>query len=1009
MTSANGSNDDARIEELVAACLDRLEAGDPAGVDAICAAHPDVAVALRRRIDLLERVGLVAHVDPARPEERTNDESAPRDPVFPERLGEFTLLRRIGGGGMGVVYLARQDSLQREVALKLIRPESAYFGGAKERFRREVDAVARLNHAGIVPIHTVGETKGIPYFAMEFIEGLSLSEIVDRCKERGSVEHLAARHLRGLLLGVDEESEVATEFGTRLGPTWVQAMVRIVMQVAEALEHAHARGVTHRDVKPSNVIVTREGRAVLVDFGLAAFGNDHALTKSGNAIGSPPYMAPEVCAGGGCAADARTDVYALGVSLYELLTLKRAFAGDAADVFARILSADYAPLRRLNPSVPRDLETVCHKAMDLDQDRRYATAEAFASDLRNVLELRPIRAGSATTLSRIRRFVQRRPALAMTFVLIFFITVVFPLGYSQVLAIKGRELEFERSRAASARNVAFDALQTILDAVNGEHLPDVPEVTEYRRRVLVEAENVIARIERDGGLRPELTGHRILIERGAATLAMLIGRYDEVVERTSRLLDELGRFSGLRSIAADDEAARLHRLRALSRYYLRLTDGAITDANASLAHWRERFRAASPPRVVLDEYLESLTAALPIFAVTGDRELEAKLVRELGEVYDRAVVLFPDQTDIVIARLKQCSMTGVRAAYEGRREEAEAARVEIAALLQELERAGATIEDSTVAPLFANLAELEMFRGDADAATRMVGRAIDSAKRLVDQHPEQPIYGGQRARALSMLASYQLRIGRADPSRRGESFAAARAALEEAVVVFRGIEGYLDHQTAASSDFASALGLLGNMLLDARESARAEVLLQEAVERLALQTRANPRNWTDRANYAKTLEALADARRQLLRPDEALSTLESARLYVEETRALGIVPDSVLEPILADNLLLAADIDLERERLDVALSSLAELRRYTKRVRDVRGGLVGLAGCYRRYLVVDPSPESTAGLERSVDLAIDFLGAARSIEGGIEAVRADTRLEPLRGNPRYAAAERGAP
>lgn len=1001
MTSANGSNDDARVEELVAACLDRLEASDPAGVDAICAAHPDVATALRRRIDLLERVGLVAHADSTRPAEHTTDE-----PMFPERLGEFTLLRRIGGGGMGVVYLARQDSLQRDVALKLIRPESAYFGGAKERFRREVDAVARLNHAGIVPIHTVGEAKGIPYFAMEFVEGLALSDVVDRCKERGSVEHLAARHLGGLLLGVGEDSEPALEFGARLGPTWVAAMVRIVMQVAEALEHAHARGVTHRDVKPSNVIVTREGRAVLVDFGLAAFGNDHALTKSGNAIGSPPYMAPEVCAGGGCTADARTDVYALGVSLYELLTLKRAFGGDAADVFARILSADYVPVRRLNPSVPRDLESVCHKAMDLDQDRRYATAEAFASDLRNVLELRPIRAGPATTLTRIRRFVQRRPALAMTFVLIFFITVVFPLGYSQVLAIKGRELEFERSRAASARNVAFDALQTILDAVNGEHLPDVPEVTEYRRKVLAEAESVISRIERDGVLRSELIGHRMLIERGAATLAMQIGRYDEVVERTTRLLDELRRFSGSRSVAADDEAARLHRLRALSRYYLRLTDGAITDANASLAHWRERFRAASPPRVVLDEYLESLTAAQPIFAVTGDRELEARLNRELGEVYDRAVVLFPDQIDIAIARLKQCSMTGVRAAYEGRRDEAEAARAEIASLLEELETAGATIDDSTVAPLFANLAELEMFRGDADAATRMVQRAIDSATRLVDQHPEQPLYGSQRARALSMLASYQLRIGRADPSRRDESFTAAREALEEAIAVFRGIGGYLERQTAASSDFANALGLLGNTLLDARESDRAEVLLQEAADRLAQQMLANPRNWTDRANYAKTLEALADAKRQLARPDEALTTLKSARLHVEETRGLAIVPDSVLEPILADNLLLVTDIELERERLDAALSSIGELRRFAKRVREVRGALVGLAGCFRRYRAVESSPTSTAGLERSVDLAIEFLGAARSIEGAIEAVRADTRLDPLRSDERYAAAER---
>src|SRR5262245_60032547 len=172
--SLPGSDD--RVESLVAQCLERAETDGASAVDAVCARHPDLADAVRERLAALDVLGLVGAAPAA------------AQSGFPERLGEFRLLRRLGGGGMGVVYLAEQSKLGRRVALKLIRPEHLYFPGARERFRREVEAVARLQHPGIVPVHTVGEEGGIPYFTMEYVEGHTLEDVLRALRGRSPVE-----------------------------------------------------------------------------------------------------------------------------------------------------------------------------------------------------------------------------------------------------------------------------------------------------------------------------------------------------------------------------------------------------------------------------------------------------------------------------------------------------------------------------------------------------------------------------------------------------------------------------------------------------------------------------------------------------------------------------------------------------------------------------------------------------------------------------------------------------
>jgi tetratricopeptide (TPR) repeat protein len=470
-----------RVRTLVAECLERREREGDAAVEAVCAAHPGDAAAIRARLAVLAELGFLGGGD------------AP-PPTFPERLGDFRLLRCLGGGGMGVVYLARQESLGREVALKLVRPEQLYFPDARERFQREAHAIARLQHPAIVPIYAFGEEHGVPYFAMERVDGLGLDAVLERLAGRPPQELDGAA--LGALFGLD-----APEARRTFGASWVEACFRLAEQVAGALEHAHQRGVVHRDVKPSNVMVTRDGRAHLFDFGLSSAHDASRLTKSGALLGSLPYLPPERVRG---AAEPRAagDVWSLGVSLYELLALELPFrGGDAEALRGAILHAEPPPLSVRNPAVPWDAETVCLTALERDPARRYATAGAFARDLGHVLALRPIEARRAGWRLRARRWVQRHPARSVALAAALLGVLVLPsaLLLQQHAANRRirtaleaessakREAERQRDQAHANYVRALDAIDVFLKRAGAEKLANVPQMEKLRRDLLQEA------------------------------------------------------------------------------------------------------------------------------------------------------------------------------------------------------------------------------------------------------------------------------------------------------------------------------------------------------------------------------------------------------------------------------------------------------------------------------------------------------------------------------------------
>lgn len=311
------------------------------------------------------------------------------------RLGDFDVIRELGRGGAGVVYLAEQRSLERLVALKVLSTNLTTTPEQIERFHRESRSVAKLDHAGIVKVHTDGVEGANHWFAMEYIQGRDLETELGRQRTESPLPEEAA------VLPRPDESQHAAR------------VARFVADAARALAAAHAAGVVHRDVKPSNLLLDDEGGVHLVDFGLARDSAHGTITRSKQVAGTVHNMSPEQARVEEVKVDHRTDVYSLGVVLYEMLTLRRPFTGktDLA-VFERIKKGDPPPIRSFNASVPRDLETICGKAMALDVRERYQSAGDFADDLERFVNREPIAARRTPALERVRRgVVARRTAL----------------------------------------------------------------------------------------------------------------------------------------------------------------------------------------------------------------------------------------------------------------------------------------------------------------------------------------------------------------------------------------------------------------------------------------------------------------------------------------------------------------------------------------------------------------------------------------------------------------------
>jgi serine/threonine protein kinase len=566
-SSAAPRPDDSRVIAALETYLESLRGGRPQLRSELLSNNADISDALSGCFSGLEFVEAaaaelaLAPVDPS---------SAQGEPALPpwSRLGDYHILREVGRGGMGIVYEAQQVSLGRLVALKVLPSAASIDPKQRQRFQIEAQAAAQLHHPHIVPIFGVGCDRGIHYYAMQFVDGMSLAAILRALRSGDGVtaawgepspstgpyeskepsspqpEIADGGHLPPIpdgagtgeppaapgpeggpgpdvqhQSGAPPSASSVTGSGVHHDRAFCRKVARLGVEAADALEHAHALGILHRDIKPANLLIDRAGAVWVTDFGLARFSGDSSLTGSGDVVGTLRYMSPEQALARRGVVDQRTDIYALGATLYEVLTLRPAFDGrDHQELLRQIAQDEPIPPRKLNPAVPRDLETIVLKAMAKSPSGRYATAQELSEDLQRFLNDDSIMGRRPGLLERTLRWARRRRELVATAAAILLVSMII-----------GAVVTLRQARAtAQARNRYHDFIirnYPVWDRAAIQQVDQAGALIETttdpaaRRQLLAIYDQVKQLFQEASELPPTDTESRIVIARALCRLA----------------------------------------------------------------------------------------------------------------------------------------------------------------------------------------------------------------------------------------------------------------------------------------------------------------------------------------------------------------------------------------------------------------------------------------------------------------------------------------------------------
>jgi serine/threonine-protein kinase len=744
----------------------------------------------------------------------------------------YEVLGELGRGGMGVVYLARQEGLNRPVALKMIRAGQFPGPGELSRFRAEAEAVARLHHPNIVQVYEVGEQDGCPYFSLEYVEGGSL-----------------ARRLAG-------------------SPLPARAAARLVETLARAMAYAHERGIVHRDLKPANVLLPEEPAAQdrqpavgegsdtspivlgpscwrlpkITDFGLAKRLDAPGQTQSGAVVGTPSYMSPEQAAGDSKRIGPAADVYALGAVLYELLTGRPPFrAATAIDTVLQVLSEEPVPPSRLQPRLPRDLETVCVKCIEKEPARRYTSAEALAEDLRRFLADEPIRARRVGVAERAWRWGRRN---RQTATLLAALVVVCAGAFAGISGLWLRA-EHQRGQAEESFRAARRVVDEYLTLVSENRLLDVPGLQPLRKELLDAAlryyQDFVTRRAGDETVQEELADAYYRV----AMITAQIGSEGETLAAYRKSLEVRERLT--RAHPGD-----AHHLTELAWCHIHIGNlqnegGRLTDALESYQRAREVFAALVADQPQGSEARRGLAASY----------------NSLGNV----------QSDLA------------------REEEALASYQESRRLLEALaqENPASPQVRRDLALACHNLGVLQSRRGKPPEALACYRAACDFQEQLVRERPENVALRRDLTRTYANIGSCHSRLGQ---------YAAALECFEKA----RPVQERLVRENPTVVPFTFALARtyqsMGSAYAATDRPTEALPWHRQAVEIQEKLTRDHPDNVEYRNGLAGSWDGLGLALRQLGRLDEARAAhrravahmqaaLERAPRVSERQRTLG--------------------------------------------------------------------------------------------------------------------------
>ena len=767
-----GTSADALMGQIVDEFLERRARGDEPDVEEYARRHPELADVRRQMLPALQLMRSCG--DPgARADASEIHAEAP--------LGDFRLVRELGRGGMGVVYEAEQLSLGRRVALKVLPMAAALDARQLQRFKNEAQAAAGLHHTNIVPVFGVGCERGVHFYAMQFIDGQPLSAVVEDLRRLAGVEHdrpasapvsVSARQLVSgawarrevrhadpnatiltprppgpAVASTQNVAALSTEHSHRT-PAYFRTISQLGVQAAEALEHAHQFGVIHRDVKPANLLLDARGHLWITDFGLAQIQSDARLTMTGDLIGTLRYMSPEQALAQRAGIDHRTDIYSLGVTLYELLTLEPAFpALDRQALLRQIAFDEPRPPRQVNSSLPPELETIVLKAISKNPDERYASAQDLADDLRRFLEDRPILARRPTLLQQAVKWSRRhRPVVwsAACAAVVVLVTAVVLLAISNVRIARERTVAEERRQQAQDNlREARQAVDDYLTRVSENTLLQEPEFEPLRKQLLQDALGYYEGFVKEHADDPELQAELAAAYLRMTALQYHLGPEEDWLPACQKGLDVLETVLATRPDVSELGSLRkgVAHFNAVSFWHVRRPGEAM--------HTLERARALLEQLVreypTVDRFRKDLALTHSVIGVMyeGNNQVEfSRCYREAANIWQDLIAANPDDAQCWTAQAVTLALLSSSLAVRGQSRESESARQQALAIVERMaaEAPGVpSVKELLAYVVFITAIALEESDrlDESEAAYR---RALEAQELLMDQYPRVPRY-----------------------------------------------------------------------------------------------------------------------------------------------------------------------------------------------------------------------------------------------------------------------------
>jgi serine/threonine protein kinase len=828
--STAGDSMEALVGQVAEAFIEQINRGEQPDIEQYVGRYPALAPVLHQVLASLQLIRLPARAS------AVND-SALFAAQVSGCLGDFRIFHEIGRGGMGIVYEAEQISLGRRVALKVLPFAAAMDPKQLQRFKNEAQAAAHLQHTNIVPVYYVGCERGVHFYAMQYIEGQTVAAVIRELSENAQFRLTNDQRMTNAQCHSTKNPESGAMAQTlirhsTLGIPWslgighlsfFRTVARLGMQAAAALEHAHQLGVIHRDIKPANLLVDAGGRLWVTDFGLAHCQSQPGVTMTGDVLGTLRYMSPEQALAKRAALDARTDVYSLGVTLYELLTLEPAYNGrDREELLRQIAFEEPRRPQRVNRCIPAELETIVLKAMAKIPDERYATSQELADDLQRYLDDKPIRAKRASRRQRVAKWARRHKPVVVTAglsatVLVIMTFAALVAGYVYVSAEKDKKqaaLE-EKQKALQLAEANFQLAWKAVDEIYQQYagkFSGLIRLQPLHGEFLAKTLSFYQEIAKQRSTDPEI---RMRIGRGYRQIAAIQGDLSQLRKGKEAYLQAMALFEELMTEYPAEpryqaELAAVHMALAS----LQCAPSAEQNIRRAIALW-DRLAAERPEDPA---YRESLAGAYLGLGSLGKLSFEEgeSAIRTGITLCDKLIADYPKRPQYWCTLADGHRCLGSRQAAAGRHQDAEPSYRKSLALLDRVPDQYAS-KRGLQAAAYLLLAQTLHANGRSEESEEAYRQALSRFRKIVEDLPYAPTCWGTLSACCKGLMRLLQQAGRPEE---------AAQVREAALQLYANFVGQLPDETIyqdgaiRSANQLFDLLLVGGQQLEMKESLR---------------------------------------------------------------------------------------------------------------------------------------------------------------------------------------------